>query len=173
MGALIGSLIFFFIAYLLMKSIEKDNKKLKDNGINRRMFFKYCGGDEEVISDCDVRLDWKDEYLEINFQKTLSLIKQDLVKYNDIVSFRGMTEQQIRSDVTLTRLALFGAFAFGMKKQKVNNQYFIVIKYLKNGLEKELILGEGVSGIQGALTDSIRMLNEFKTKHNNIESSNL
>ena len=41
--------------------------------------------------------------MKLNFQKTLSLIKQDLVKYNDIVSFRGMTEQQIRSDVTLSK----------------------------------------------------------------------
>ena len=165
---LIFMFVCFFIAYLTGKSLEKDKKKLKDQGIHKRIGFMYCGGDEEIVRDCSVVMNWKDEGIQIDFRTPMSSIKTELVTYKDILSFSGVTENQIRSDVTLSRLAIFGTYAFAMKKDKVSNTYFIIFKYLKNGLQKELILSSEEE-IQGRLTDSIKMLNEHKAKVSNLE----
>ncbi len=58
----------------------------------------------------------------------------------NITDVHYKSEQEISKDVTLTRLLAFGIFAFGMKKKKVNNSYYIIISTLEDGFPNDIVL---------------------------------
>lgn len=130
-------IILSLITSTAEKTLEKNYEKL---GVYFLDYYKYCGGHPNVVQDCKVRLDWyKNGHLNICF-KGIGFEINDYVPYDDVKIY-SKTEQQIKEDVTLTRLALFGVFAFGMKKEKVNNKYYMVVEYKNsNGEIINLIL---------------------------------
>lgn len=74
---------------------------------------KYMGGIPEISKTHDLEFYITDGlYLKLGFLNTLKI---DLDK---IINVRTMNEDEIRRDVTLTRLFLFGVFAFAMKKKE-------------------------------------------------------
>jgi hypothetical protein len=58
----------------------------------------------------------------------------------NITNVQYKSEQEISKDVTLTRLLAFGIFAFGLKKKKTNNSYFIIISTLEDEFENDIVL---------------------------------
>lgn len=139
-------LFMMFIAFLLIIIpfciMNGDSKKLANAGVLYQSQLNYCGGDKKVISDCTVTLSFMKNHLRVYYGIGI----ENKINYKDIIAFEGLTQQQIRSDVTLTRLALFGVFALGMKKKKVDNQHFIVMRYYDcDRCEVQLILGEYIN----------------------------
>ena len=153
--------IFFWIG---IKSSRANEEKRQEVGIKKEMRFDYCGGYPSLISDARLVLDWKGEGIILRNEKDNKVPLARLIPYSDIISFEGMTEQQIRSDVTLGRLAVFGIFAFGMKKEEKSNKYFIVMKYNEDAKEINLVLGNGLF-MQDYLTYAI---NELKRHHEEL-----
>lgn len=65
----------------------------------------------------------------------------DVIPFSDIKKVKMRTQQQIESNVTLTRLLAFGMYAFAMKKkQKVFTNY-CVLECEASGLEYTVVFG--------------------------------
>lgn len=141
---------------------EKTTERVKEEiGLSEVGTFEYCGGNDNIIKNCKVMLSWykNGSYLEIQYRLGLNPIEEK-IPYDKIIKVSGKTEIQIKNDVTLTRLALFGIFAFGMKKERKESNYFLVIEYInEDGENQKLILG-GVQ--QRELTAYNNLLKEYR-----------
>ena len=58
----------------------------------------------------------------------------------DITDVHYKSEQEISKDVTLTRLLAVGILAFGLKKKRVANSYYIIINTLEDGFSNDFVL---------------------------------
>jgi len=75
----------------------------------------------------------------VNFKSGLLGIGGFQIPIKDVKGCSLQTQEQISHDVTLSRLLLFGVFAFGMKKKKVDTTRYLVITYTQNGIENSIV----------------------------------
>lgn len=84
-------------------------------------------------------------YLKQN-EKVLFQIRNDKIYFNgyidpkDIIQCVIKTEEDIRKDVTLTRLVALGIFAFAFKKEKKEIRNYIILSYKLNGTPIDCLL---------------------------------
>lgn len=62
------------------------------------------------------------------------------LEIKNIIDVHYKSEQEISKDVTLTRLLALGIFAFGLKKKRTNNSYYIIISTLEDGFNNDFVL---------------------------------
>lgn len=167
---------FLIITYLFAKSANDNIEKQKANeGIREAAIFEYCGGNDKIIQDCRVMLFWFEryDYLLVKYDKMRDPF-EDVIPYENIIKVSAKTESQVRQDVTLTRLAIFGIFALGMKKEQKTNKYFLVIKYLgEDGEEQNLILGGADQSQLNAYNKIIKEYREKAAKKDSYTEDNL
>lgn len=160
-GIIVVLLVISFICILITGTAEKSDMKIHE--AFDKLSFDYCGGNPVIISDCKVNIYWKGEEVKITY-KSLAVNIEERISYEDLISFKGITQQEIKRNVTLGRVAMFGVLALAMKKEQQENKYYIVMKYKKNDEVIEIILGENALtlGIQNALTRAINNLEKKK-----------
>lgn len=61
------------------------------------------------------------------------------IPISEITGSSLQTQEQISRNVTLGRLLMFGIFAVGMKKKKVDTTKYLVITYKENGVENSIV----------------------------------
>jgi len=118
---------------------------------------KYIGGIDDIAVECHAKLiGVSDE--ELMVRMNLDFAEDGEVEfkipYSNMNSLSMKTESQISKDVTLTRLVLMGAFAFGAKKKTVNTDVFAIINYNNSdGKEQSIIM---------SISNDITTSNNFK-----------
>lgn len=60
---------------------------------------------------------------------------EDLIPYSEIKNISLKTEEEISSNVTLTRLIAFGVYAFALKKEKRKVKNYLILDCEKNGIK--------------------------------------
>lgn len=58
----------------------------------------------------------------------------------NITDVQLKTEEQVRNDVTLTRLLAFGIFAFGLKKKIKDSSYYLIISTNEDGCNNDIVI---------------------------------
>lgn len=62
------------------------------------------------------------------------------VDYDNVIDVSLKTEEEVSKDVTLTRLAVFGLFAFGMKKRTREEHRYLIIKTKDDDFENVFVM---------------------------------
>lgn len=152
-------LCFGFVWWGLYRHDKKYKARLKETDCISINSFDYCGGSDYVAKNCKVELLWgNDGILTLCFGN----FRREQIPFENISKITAKSEQQIKNDVTLTRLALFGVFAFGMKKETTDTRYFLVFDYNDiEGSNNNLILG-GCSSLQTELDLFNKIIKEHK-----------
>ena len=125
---------------------------------------KYGGGYANITMNGQLSLTIKNDKL-IFGQLFKTYYTLDVKNITDV---HYKSEQEISKDVTLTRILAFGIFAFGLKKKKVNNSYYIIISTLEDGfvndfvLEVENTMGLGATIAQGFIKTLRSKVIEYK-----------
>ena len=138
-----------------MFEVKKDINKISG---------KYGGGYANITMNGQLSLTIKNDKL-IFGQLFKTYYTLDVKNITD-VHFKS--EQEISKDVTLTRILAFGIFAFGLKKKKTNNSYYIIISTLEDGfvndfvLEVENTVGLGATIAQGFIKTLRSKVIEYK-----------
>lgn len=96
---------------------------------------KYLGGHPKITKICEGSMAVNND--KIIFQA--GFFKNLEIPISDVINCSIQTQEQISRNVTLTRLLLFGIFAFGMKKKKVDTIQYLTITYIENGIEQTVI----------------------------------
>lgn len=108
---------------------------------------EYCGGIADFKKKCDININVNKYGIEFAYG-----FKKVSIDIDDVLKSELTTEEQISKDVTLTRLVLFGVFAFGLKKKKVDIKEYLVITYKINDFETKCILkGKNIDKINNAI----------------------
>lgn len=118
---------------------------------------KYIGGIDVFGTECYAKLIGISTE-ELLVRMTFNFAENDEIEfkipYSNMNSMAMKTESQISRDVTLTRLVLMGAFAFGAKKKTVTTDVFVVINYNdSDGKEQSMIM---------SVQNDITVKNNFK-----------
>ena len=164
------ALLWFFVGFPIIIGLiifiaqdQADKRKIEEENLYTLETYGYCGGNDYVATDTRVELKWrKDNVLVITFLRAGRI---EYIPYSDINRVYIRTEHQIKEDVTLTRLAVMGVFAFGNKKETRSNEYYLVLSY-KNceGVEQNLILSKGMN-LQKDINLYETILKEYKEKN--------
>lgn len=80
------------------------------------------------------------------------------IPYTDIRSAQAMTEEQVRHDVTLTRLLLVGVAAFAIKKRRTESTAYLTVDCIIGGNEYSLLFKTANAHKMAA------MINLFKSR---------
>ena len=97
---------------------------------------KYMGGLAEVKKQKDINFNISTKGIVFN----IGLFNKVNIPIDSITNFRIMDQNEVHRDITLTRLFLFGLFAIGMKKKRIEQHYFIVIDYEDYGINNSIII---------------------------------
>jgi hypothetical protein len=97
---------------------------------------KYLGGHPDIRNEVDGLMVVNSAG--IFFEVTLTFFNLHIPVEN-IIKAEFKTEEQISKDVTLGRLLVFGVFAFGMKKKKVEKLSYLVLTYTDSGIENTIV----------------------------------
>lgn len=163
------AVILIAVTFWFASWTDKRSKRInEENGISEVGKFGYCGGNDKIIQDCDVWLYWffRGNFLVIQYKIGVDKI-EEIIPYDNIIKISAKTETQIKSDVTLTRLALFGLLAFGMKKEEKKSDYFLVIEYINDEGENQKVILSDVS--QSQLNKYNQLLRDYReTKDQNV-----
>ena len=121
---------------------------------------KYGGGYANITMNGQLKLTIKKDKLVFS-QLWKTYYTLDI---KDITDVQYKSEQEISKDVTLTRLLAFGIFAFGLKKKRVNNSYYIIISTLEDGFANDFVLEiENTIGLGATMAQGF-----VKTLRNNV-----
>lgn len=89
------------------------------------------------------------------------------IPIQEVTNANLQTQEQISRNVTLARVLMFGVFALGMKKKKVDTTQYLVISYKENGIENSVVFQ---SSYIGGLSSSIMKARQVYAKnHPEIE----
>ena len=134
-----------------MFEVKKDVNKISG---------KYGGGYPNITMNGQLNLALKKDKLTFS-----QLFKTHYtLDIKNITNVQYKSEQEISKDVTLTRLLTFGLFAFGMKKKKTNNSYFIIISILEDEFENDIVLEiENTAGLGATMAQGF-----IKTLRNEV-----
>ena len=97
---------------------------------------KYMGGLAEVKKQKDINFNISTKGIIFN----IGVFNKVNIPIDSITNFRVMDQNEVHRDITLTRLFLFGLFAIGMKKKRIEQHYFIVIDYEDYGINNSIII---------------------------------
>lgn len=141
-------------------SDKNKESKCEEENLYTLDSYDYCGGNDYVAKDTKVDLKWgKDNVLVINYRWAGRV---EYIPFSDVNGVYCKTEHQIKEDVTLTRLAVMGLFAFGNKKETTSNAYYMILCYKNNeGREQNVILSGG--SLQENLNLYNKILNDYRT----------
>lgn len=135
-----GMIVF---GLLLMKIGSVLPQPTYNNGLTKE---SYVNAELEYVGGIDGIYDLTKVNISINNNGKLNIVFYynfydygRVVDFNDIIDMSIQTEEQVRNDVTLSRVILFGVFALGMKKEKRYMQKYLIINYLEDGCEKQII----------------------------------
>lgn len=113
---------------------------------------KYEGGHPDLAFEASGILRVDEDELRFQYGG-FTLNKVLNIPFEEIVSAEVKTEEQISKDVTLTRLLAFGIFAFGLKKKRVTKQSYLVVNFVRSGIEGAAIFsGDKLAQLQSNLT---------------------
>ncbi len=119
-----------------MLNLEKENKITQTK-------VKYWGGHPDVISNNVVCGDLiiNNKYLCFVNQKLIFgyQMKSFKIFLNDLVNVEYKNEKDIQKDVTLTRMAFMGIYAFAAKKKRVTRNNYLIITYNQSGIENKIL----------------------------------
>lgn len=87
------------------------------------------------------------------------------VKLENIKDIQYKTEEEIRRDVTLTRLAVLGIFAFGLKKKSIETRYYLIVTTVDDGYDNDLVLQ-----VSSKSNDFVRQFRENKKNINIVDA---
>jgi hypothetical protein len=126
----------------------------------------YIGGFPEISGGENLKVNLKlnSEKLLIEFF-TKKLAKD--IKIEDIIDAECSTEEQISKDITLGRLIVFGALAFGLKKNnKITRKYAVITYKDEFGKQRSLVFETYPDELIKNILDLKRI--EFKNNSINI-----
>lgn len=109
--------------YLTMKQFE-----------NR---FEYLGGFRDVSAPKKFDLIFKENEMIFNFINTST---SKIIQRGDINDIEIMTQSQIKNEISLGKLLVFGILAFGMKKEEEEIKNYVVLKYKDNDKHRSVII---------------------------------
>lgn len=151
--------------------ITRDKTRIKKFKIKPKasLIGNYKGGYANIpfkINDCNIET--FEDYLAIRRPFAKEAVHK--ISLGDIKNITIKTEQEIQKDVTLTRLAVFGLFAFGMKKKKVNTSRYLIIETSEDGFDDILVIE-----VEGNTFSSffVKQTREEITKYRNKASENI
>lgn len=96
---------------------------------------KYLGGHPDILVSLDGMIHVNPSG--IFFDASLSN-QFFFIPISQIMKSELKTEEQISKDVTLTRLVALGIFAFGLKKKRIEKQFYLIITYIDAGIENTI-----------------------------------
>lgn len=136
------------------------NKRITNENLYAIETYDYCGGNDYIATDTKVELKWsRDNFLTISF---LNAGRIETVPFYNVNRVYAKTEHQIREDVTLTRLAVMGIFAFGNKKEVESNRHYLVLSYQNiEDQEQNLILSSGTN-LQNEINLYCKILKDYE-----------
>lgn len=120
------------------KQVKKEHEELFEKGGSAYQFgsVEYLGGHYDIDNKMDGFITVNKDY--IHFTGTLNNISV-LIPIKNVKKTEFKTDEQISKDVTLTRLALFGFLAFGMKKKRKQVENYLLLTCEIEGLETMLV----------------------------------
>lgn len=139
---LLVAIVLFLIIHGSIRASEANEPTL-DNGLKKKYFIwrdlEYVGGIDGIYDLTKVNISMSnDNILAIDFDGKYKNYNKR-IRMGDIQSVIIQTEEQIKNDVTLGRLVMFGVFALAMKKEKRYMEKYLIINYLGNGQEQQII----------------------------------
>lgn len=139
-----------------------DNDKRKNNPYYYRKsiastLVDYVGGYSDILERKSCNFAIYDDEVRIRFPG-----RQIVISYNNVIDIDGKNEEEMRKDVTLTRLLLFGIFAFGMKKKTCTNRKFVILKYKYNDKVYTIIFETPKA--EQIIRDFNKYINQYKIK---------
>lgn len=164
---LLASIIIVFLVVFFIRSKKPDNIRIKgDFDHLDSHIFSYSGGWNELSEVRDVNMRIYEDKVRIN---TLSKIiesssfkmKKIDIHWDKIKNISISMDTEIKSNATLSKIFLFGIYAFSKKK---NNLTFLIINYVDNFDKEQNIILLGKDNFQVFLDK----LNTQRNKFTNI-----
>ncbi len=136
-------IIIFIVFFLADKSIKKDLKREKEEGIIvSDKSAKYIGGFPDVSGGKKAHIKVKQNEVEIVLYQYSNVINK-VIPMEIITNAQIKSESQIANEVTLGRMLLLGPLAFAFKKEKSIVKNYLVISCKKQDKEISLIFKTG------------------------------
>lgn len=131
-GIIIGAILLFILIGIVSKNHQDNSKEIMFSGYYIDSSYKDIFN-SNFLMRMGIENDKVKLYINKNHEIKIQFIK--------LISYELQTESQIKQQITLGRLLVFGVFALGLKKQKEDIIKYAVLKYTNdNGKEENIII---------------------------------